>query len=459
MRINHSSSPLIRPSLSFALLLVLLGVLWVAGGSSRADASGQVVVRGVCWTLLIIAILFGQRPSFTTAKPILLLLLMAILLALLQLVPLPPNIWLSLSGREIFAAAALGQDQPWRPLSIVPSATVNAVSSLIVPLTTLVLAMGLKKDERLLLPAVILCFVMISTLLALLQFSGSRFDNPLINDVHGYVSGIFANQNHFALLLAIGCLLAPAWAFSDRRRSRWRGPVALGLLLLFSLTILATGSRAGLLLGLVAIGIGILIAWNGVRDAASRAPRWVFPALIASIIGLIAIAILASVAADRAVSINRMLELDPLQDMRSRGLPTVLEMIRIYFPYGSGFGAFDPIFRIHEPFGLLKVRYFNHAHNDYLEIALDGGLPGLLLLVGGLLWWGIASFRLWRTDAANALAKAGSATLLLVFVASAFDYPARTPTIMAMIILAGVWLCRGTNRSSQSALPTNDQHL
>ena len=63
--------------------------------------------------------------------------------------------------------------------------------------------------------------------------------------------------------------------------------------------------------------------------------------------------VLISVAAGRAVSINRALTVDAGQDMRARGLPTVLEMIRTYFPFGSGLGGFDPIFRIHEPFELL----------------------------------------------------------------------------------------------------------
>src|SRR3546814_18361129 len=86
--------------------------------------------------------------------------------------------------------------------------------------------------------------------------------------------------------------------------------------------------------------------------------------------------------------------------------------------------------------------YFNHAHNDFLEIVLDGGLPALLLMLVAIGWYGMASMRAWRGSGRHSvLPKLGSAILFLVFVASAFDYPARTPMMMAMIVIAGLWLC------------------
>jgi O-antigen ligase len=133
-------------------------------------------------------------------------------------------------------------------------------------------------------------------------------------------------------------------------------------------------------------------------------------------------------------------------------------MIESYFPVGSGFGGFDQTFRLHEPFALLMPTYFNHAHNDFQEIALDGGLPAILLLGAATVWWAIASLRAWRAgpEAQHILPKLGSAMLLLVFVASLVDYPARTPMIMAMIVIAAVWLARAAPRA---ALPEKNQHL
>jgi O-antigen ligase len=442
MNILFNSIRRFRPSLSFLLLLVLTALLWISGGASRADVLGQVVVRAAAWGGLLVAILLGERPKIGSERPVLLILLATILLVLAQLIPLPPTVWQALPGRGVLAEASVAsnQPQPWRPLAIVPSATVNAASSLIVPFVVLFLLAGLKERERDLLPAVLLVAIGASMLMGLLQFSGVVFHNPLINDTPGQVYGTFANRNHFALWLALGIVLAPAWAFLNGQRSPWRSSVALALVLLFSLTILATGSRAGMLLAVVAIGLTLPLTWRGLRKVMRRrAPRWAIPALIVSIVGVIAVLALIAVEADRAVSIDRAFELDAMQDMRVRGWPVVVAMIKEYFPWGSGFGAFDPVFRISEPLYLLKPGYFNHAHNDFLEIVLEGGLPGLLLLTCGILYWLMASAQAWFTRG-NDTAKLGSALIFLILLGSIPDYPGRTPLIMTALLVAGVWL-------------------
>lgn len=435
--------------------------LLVAGGGSRGDLLGQAVVRSVAWSVVVVAILFGGRPSFGHARPVGLLLAATIALALVQLIPLPPAMWQALPGRAMLAeaASASGQAQPWRPWSIVPGATANAAGSLIVPAATLLLATGIREREREWLPGLLLCVVAASTLLGLLQLSGAGLDNPLINETPGMMSGSFANRNHYALFLALGCLLVPAWAFLDGRRPHWRAPVGFGLTVLFLLTILASGSRAGMALGALALGLGLLVTRGSIKRELSRYPRWVLPALLAAMVAVIAIFVLISVAADRAVSISRTFEIDPGQDMRSRGLPTVFAMIGTYFPFGAGYGGFDPIFRIHEPFALLKPTYFNHAHDDLIEVVLDGGLPGLLLLLGAIAWWGWASIRAWRAGSHLAIARLGSAMLLLILLASAFDYPARTPMMMATIVLAALWLAAARKSGTRPALPAGGQHL
>lgn len=447
----------LAPSLSLVLLGIFLLVLLGAGGGARADILGQTVVRTVAALFLIVAILFGPRPTVAQTKPVWLFLIVIVVLTLVQLIPLPPSIWEALPGRAVLveAAAASGQAQPWRPWSLVPGATVNAAASLIVPTVTLVLICGLRENERALLPILALAIIAVSTLIGVLQFSGAAFDNRLINDTPGVASGSFANRNHFALFVAMGCLIVPAWAFSEGAQPRWRMVVAVGLIVLFVLVILATGSRTGMVLGAVALTLGFLAIRSPIRKALKRYPRWVFPALVAGIVALIGVFVWISVAADRAVSINRIFAVEAAQDLRARALPTVLEMIRTYFPWGSGLGGFDPIFRMHEPFDLLAVTYFNHAHNDFLETALDAGLPGILLLFATLLWWAWASIRSWRAGASARFAtpKIGSGMLLLIFIASLFDYPARTPMIMAMAVMAGVWLCGPIGGRPGSALP------
>lgn len=432
-----------RPSLPFVALCVFLALLWVVGGASRADASGQILVQGGAALVLVVAILFGPRPDIASARPIWLLLLAAILLMVVQLIPLPPGVWPELPGRAMFAEADFGgQSQSWRPWSLTPGATTIALTGMLTPLAVLLLMTSISAEERLLTVNVVFLLTILSALLGLMQFSGGGLNNPFINDTLGAVSGSFANRNHLALFLAIGCLLTMFWAFSPKHSKWWRGLVAAGLLLLILLLILATGSRAGMGLGGLAVSLGAIMFRKKIQRDLRGLPRWVQPAILSAILIVFAGFIYLSIAANRAVSLQRIFYINSESDMRANGLPIVLDIIQNYFPFGTGFGSFDPIFRIYEPLRLLKITYFNHAHNDFLEILIEAGLPGALLMLAALGWWAVASTKAWRLAASSAgiPAKLGSSIILLIIIASIFDYPARTPMIAAIIVIAATWL-------------------
>lgn len=452
---SASGRSIYQPKLSVnAIVLIgLLVMIWLAGGAARADAMGQTVVRAAAWVAVIIAALFGTRPSISKVSPASWILSAALVLVLIQLIPLPAAVWQAMPGRAELTGAAdvIGNNDTWRPIAIVPGAAVNAAASLVVPFAILLLVSGLNEHEAAWLPAIVLTMIAAAAVLGLLQFSGAGFDNPFINDSPGQVSGNLANRNHFALLLAMGCAVVPVWAFPVGRRAGWRIPIAGGLVLLFVLIILASGSRAGLLLGVLAIAMALLLVRNALQRERRRLPRWVFPAIVAGSVLTIVLFVLLSIGADRAISVDRLFQMDAGGDLRTRNMSTVLRMIAIYFPAGSGYGGFDPIFRIHEPWSMLKATYFNHAHNDFLEVVLDGGACALVLLLGALLWWAWASIRAWRggTD----VAKLGSAMLALVLVAALFDYAARTPMMMAMIAIAASWLGTSRARIARTPLP------
>lgn len=460
MGFPHRFGPRPLPSVSFSLLAVMLTILWLAGGASRADMLGQVMVRAVAALALIAAALFADKPQGRMPWIISGFLAAAFLLPLLQLVPLPPALWQSLPSRDLIVQAVAGE-QPWRPLSLQPGATLNAAASLLVPAAVLVLMAGTRQEDQHSILAILLWLIMGSALIGLAQFSGIPLYNPLVNSTPETVTGLFANRNHFATLLALGCLVAPVWASRDTHRSSWRIPVALGLVTLLVLVILASGSRAGILLGTLGLAIGLFLARHAIR----RLPRWmtrraqIAAALV--IVSGIAVLVLLSFTFDRAQSINRVVSLDSVEDMRVRALPTIMTITRSFFPFGAGFGSFDPVFRMFEPFGLLKPTYFNHAHNDFLEVALDGGLPGLLLLTAALVWWLLATVRVWRLPLSPPVmqGRLGSAMLLLIIIASAVDYPARTPLFMAFVIVGAVWLSWGLKTPVRAALPTDDRHL
>ncbi len=456
---SRRRSPRALPfSLPFLLLVGLLVTLALAGGASRPDVQGQVLVRGAATASLMVGALFARRPTERIPRIVLGLLATAATLALLQLIPIPPSWWGALPGHSLLLEASAGE-QPWRPMSIQPGATLNAVMSLMVPAAVLLLSFASHRLEREKVMTSLLVLIGASAVLGLVQFSGSTFNSPFVNDSPGEVSAFFANRNHFALFLAFGCLLAPVWGAWTEHQASWRIPLALSMIILFLLLILASGSRAGLAISMVGTVIGLIMARQMTHRLRQRLPRWTEPAIGALLIFAITALVAASLLSGRAQSIDRLLAVDTAEDMRARGLPTVIETAKTYFPTGAGYGSFDTAFRIHEPFDLLKPTYFNHAHDEYLEIVIDGGLPALLVVVIAIAWWLIASVTVWRRKPSSQiiLGRVGSGLLLLIALASAFDYPARTPMIMAVMVLAAAWLEWGT--AVQTALPTNKADL
>lgn len=451
----------LRPGLAATLFGILLAALWLAGGASRADALGQAVVRAVAFAALLRVVLRGRRLDFTGVKVVACLLAAMIVLALVQLVPLPPWVWSGLPGREIFAQATFGEPEPWRSWAIVPSAGHNAAASLVVPWCVLMLVVAMTDRERALLLTMVLGAIAAGALLAVLQFSAVALDNPLINEPLGQITGNFANRNHFALFVAVGCLVATVGMFGKGRVKVGQAAGTLGLVLLFALLILAGGSRAGLALALIALPVSLLLVWKNRIRFGRKLPQWVGPATVGVSAALIVLLVVISIGAGRAVAIDRLFTVDPGEDLRARALPSVIKAIGVYFPFGSGLGGFDPVFRVHEPLELLGRVYLNHAHNDYLEIALDAGLAGVLLLGTAISWWAFASIQVWRakSETETTLGQLGSAILLLVFVASAFDYPARTPMMMALITIAAIWLSRGAHAVRRGALPVQVESL
>lgn len=444
----------------FVLICLFLTALWLGGGASRPDVFGQIIVRmSACVVLLMLAI-FGRRSAVPGQWPVAVLLGAAIVLVAAQLVPLPTTIWSILPARDMFTGA-LSDARMSRSLSLSPGATINSLLSLGIPLTTFLLLLCLNDLDRQRLPLVLIAMAIMTAIVGTLQFSGFGIDNPMVNESFDQVSGIFANRNHFALFLACICLTLPAFVFADERQLHWRVPFGAGLLSIFVLMILTSGSRAGILLAALAVILAPLIARRKFAHALRHYPRWVPVAFVVGGLCLVAAVVALSIFTDRAVSIDRLFDADVNADMRRRALPTTLAMMREMLPFGAGAGTFDAFFRISEPLDLLKPTYFNHAHNDVLEIILDTGLAGLILLLVGLVWFAISSVRVWRAEVSHdmLLGRTGSAILFVILAASLVDYPARTPLVMALVIIAASWLGEGAATARRSALPRHGERL
>ncbi len=131
----------------------------------------------------------------------------------LQLVPLPPQIWTALPGRETQRAALQLVDAgtSWQPLSTSPSRTLASLLSLGPPLLVFAMAGAMDARQRRWLIATVAAMALLSALFGALQLAGGpnavrlyAASNPMV------VTGFQANRNAEVDLLLIGLLaLAP----------------------------------------------------------------------------------------------------------------------------------------------------------------------------------------------------------------------------------------------------------
>lgn len=130
---------------------------------------------------------------------------------------------------------------------------------------------------------------------------------------------------------------------------------------------------------------------------------------------------------------------DPLEDARIDFARNTLAAAWAYFPFGSGFGTFVPVYAMFEkPADLLPHTYANHAHDDVLELFLESGVVGIGLLISFLVWFGMRAKTIWSRGAAigqdidRSLAKAATIAIALLIAHSFVDYPLRTEALMAV---------------------------
>lgn len=445
------SSPFLGTSperVRFYTLLLFLVLCALGGGAARPDVFSLLYLRPAAILCLLVLVLTPGRFEFRRFRFLFLLLGLFAATIAVQLIPLPPDFWLSLPGHGRFAegAAALGVPLPWRALSLTPDLTLNSLLALLPPLVILVGLAAIREDQRRALLLILIGIICADAVWSVLQFASGGDSPAYLYAVtnHDAPVGIFANRNHHAFLAAIAFPMLALWLrmpSRSREHLRTRRWMALAIGLFLIPVIVVSGSRAGVILGAVGILFALLLAPRS-RETPTRRDLAIRAALLLVPIGLVAITIFAN----RAISLERFLGKDELAgaEVRVQALPTLSHMTGDFMPLGSGFGSFDPAFRIYEPDTVLGPTYFNHAHNDLIELALTGGVPALLVLLLFVGWWLARSGRSFLRNPSRLLsadfARLGAVLVLLLLGASLTDYPLRTPLLAVVFTIACGWL-------------------
>jgi O-antigen ligase len=231
-----------------------------------------------------------------------------------------------------------------------------------------------------------------------------------------------------------------AWVIAERlagrRVSPFWGIAGCTLIILIILGIAMSRSRAGMLLGMVAVLASLPIVMGLRRQRGTKR----ILAITLAIAGMLAVQF-------SLLGILQRLETDPMTDGRWEYAVVTLDAASAYAPIGSGLGTFQ---QAYQPFEAKRTpgRYIlNHAHDDYLELWLEGGVPALILMGLGAVAWFWRGRQLLRPGPESG--EPHSRTLLLSRVAwvsaslallhSALDFPLRTTASMAVFsVLAAI---------------------
>ena len=370
-----------------------------------------------------------------------LIVLAAALLGLvtLHLVPLPPSVWQNLPGRGLVSQGLkqLGLAPGWQPLSLVPYDTITTSLTLLPPFAMLSAMLVLRAFTRPGIAVALFLGAALGLALGRLQINGSEVaERFYLQPEHnpGTASGFFANPDHMATLLLITLPFVTAlagWGLDMFGRQSSRGQAGLLLggagALLILIGVILNGSLAGLGLSIPVVVLSVLML--------VRPPRWVRTAMFAAA----TIACLAYIVVV-ATPLNRLVPNGHAASSiatRQEFFATGLRVAADYFPVGSGIGTFVPVYRIREDVRKIDLTvYVNHAHDDYLELLIETGLPGVALLMVFFLWWGSVVLRLMRTPDGDLFARAGAIASLVIFIHSIVDYPLRTSAIAVSFAMA-----------------------
>lgn len=433
--------------------------MFIVGGSSRSDTQSFSVIRPVTTIVLAYGIWNLKQEHAARYRFLFAFALAVLFLTLIYVIPLPWTVWPNVRGRNLSAeiAGATGIAQVWQPISMAPTATWNALSALLVPITVLIFSSQLDRESSFRIIGVFLIFGLANIILGVLQAIGSS-ESPIYFyriRAGNFPSGFFANRNHYAVFLS--CMIPMLAVYlsslkSSSHDNRWKIWIACAFGALVIPLILVTGSRAGLLTA----ALGILATpflyrkqlhyWTG--NGKKRRFNFFY---ITGSLGIAALAYI-TILASRAETFDRLFDDNGSAAARFSIWQPVRDMVETYGALGSGAGTFAPVYQISEPLDLLTFQYVPHAHNDLLEVALTTGWLGIILMGGFAIAFSIAAWRHFRADIYETrdtvFGRLGVVILGLLVVASIVDYPLRVPSLESFFVVAGIWAA--SNREPRS---------
>ncbi len=428
-----------RPVTQLQVLLVLAIAL---GGGGISYGLRHALIQLVA--LAILAANPGVVRDFVAKVPrsLLALVLLSMLLPLLQVVPLPPAIWQMLPGREIVARshALLGLPAgSWHPFSLNPARTLLAFCSTLVPATMIVMGWHLSRGDRRLLAVTLVATAAACFALGAVQLTSAN-SFGILQDIAADPDtfyATFSNRNSTGMFFLLALLVAIALPVGSRRF----GLLALAIAgVLFLLAVFLTQSRTSMVLTVLPLALLVLRLGAQRLDTTGLSHKIARPANLAITAAALMVGLLLAgwILTESRISesLGRFtnLEMDRLEAWEDGAYTT-----QVYWPAGAGTGTYDDVSQVYESLEFVYPARSGRAHNDYVELAIETGLGGYLLLLG---WFARLAMACWqrRRDTDRWLAFAAWTGCVALALQSALDYPLRSEALLCVAALLIVFL-------------------
>ncbi len=413
------------------LVGAVLALALAVGGSGVNFPLLQMLLQ-VCSLALVARIFIVRRNWHPSRKEKFAIGLLgtAMLLPLLQLVPLPPSIWSHLAGRNVAQEvdAALNVAR-WRPLTLDVEGTVRALTNLLPAAAIFIATLSLPLRNRVQLLVIVLAFASVSAFLGVIQFATDGWLMPYPSGHSGSSVGLFVNRNHHAAFLLASIPVVAFLTGHQIALGKARTPwvvACLSAILLLGISVLATTSRMGMALLPIVVAASLIVIFF--RHAGSKL----------AIGSTVLIATLAFFLVADGFLDAQLARFSSLDDPRFSYWEDIRWALTHYGFAGTGFGTFVPVYQSAESLESVVPQVINHAHNDYLEILLEGGVLGATLLVTALGFLGfhmVRSFRRSPQEEYGSLRAAASLGIAILLAASLVDYPLRMPALSCLFAL------------------------
>ena len=221
--------------------------------------------------------------------------------------------------------------------------------------------------------------------------------------------------------------------------------VAAGVGILVVVGLALNGSLAGYGLALPAIVASTLI----ILPSGSRLRLW-----IVALAAVLVVGTLAALETTAIGSSNLGAHATTAVQSRKEIAATTSRAIGDFMPLGSGLGTFRGVYSLYEHPEQVTNVYVVHAHDDYMEVALELGVAGIILMALFLAWWAAAVWRAWRRADAGPFARAAAIASAAVLIHSVVDFPLRTAAIAACF-----GMCMALLAESRAAPPREKAQL